>query len=43
MFGNVFNPQNGFWRWFARVCDIVGLSLCWAVLFHGRVVSGSLI
>ena len=31
MFGSVFDPMNGFWRWFARVCDIVGLSLCWAV------------
>lgn len=31
MFRSVFNPMNGFWRGFARVCDIVGLSLCWVV------------
>lgn len=31
MFGSVFDPMNGFWRWFARACDIVGLSLCWAL------------
>ena len=31
MFGNAFNPQNGFWQWLARACDIVGLSLCWIV------------
>ncbi len=31
MFGRVFDPMNGFWRGFARICDIVGLSICWAV------------
>lgn len=31
MFRNVFNPMNGFWRGLARVCDIVGLSVCWVV------------
>ena len=27
----MFNPQNGFWQWLARACDIVGLSLCWVL------------
>ena len=31
MFGRVFDPMNGFWRGFARACDVVGLSVCWAV------------
>lgn len=31
MFGKLFDPLNGFWRGFARVCDVVGLSLCWVV------------
>ena len=31
MFGNIFNPMNGFWRGFGRACDIVGLSICWVV------------
>ena len=31
MLGSVFDPQNGFWRWLARVCDVVGLSLCWVL------------
>ena len=31
MFRTVFNPMNGFWRAFARVCDIFGLSICWLV------------
>ena len=31
MFRSVFDPLNGFWRGFARVCDIVGLSVCWVV------------
>ncbi len=31
MFRGVFNPLNGFWRGFARVCDVVGLSVCWVV------------
>ncbi len=29
MFGKLFDPLSGFWRGFARVCDVVGLSLCW--------------
>ncbi len=31
MFRSVFDPLNGFWRGFARVCDVVGLSVCWLV------------
>ena len=31
MFGRLFDPLSGFWRGFARVCDIVGLSVCWVV------------
>ena len=31
MFRGVFNPLNGFWRGFARLCDVVGLSVCWVV------------
>ena len=31
MFGNMFNPMNGFWRGLGRVCDLVGLSICWTV------------
>lgn len=31
MFRSVFDPMNGFWRGFARVCDVVGLSVCWLV------------
>ena len=31
MFRSVFNPMNGFWRGFARACDVVGLSVCWVV------------
>ena len=31
MFRNVFNPMNGFWQGLGRVCDLVGLSICWAV------------
>lgn len=31
MFRTVFDPTNGFWRAFARVCDVFGLSICWAV------------
>lgn len=27
----IFDPTNSFWRWFARLCDIAGLSLCWVV------------
>lgn len=26
-----FDPTNHFWRWFARVMDVFGLSLCWLV------------
>ncbi len=29
VFRSVFNPLNGFWRGFARACDVVGLSICW--------------
>ncbi len=31
VFGKLFDPFNGFWRGLGRVCDIVGLSVCWAV------------
>ena len=31
MFHRMFDPINGFWQGLARVCDIVGLSICWAV------------
>jgi uncharacterized membrane protein YesL len=31
MFGSVFDPTNGFWRFLARACDVVGLSLCWVL------------
>ena len=31
MFKGVFDPTNGFWRGLGRVCDIAGLSICWAV------------
>lgn len=31
MWRNVFDPTNWFWRGLGRVCDIVGLSLCWIV------------
>ena len=31
MFRTVFDPTNGFWRAFARVCDVFGLSICWVV------------
>ena len=31
MWGRIFDPMNGFWQGLARVCDIVGLSVCWAV------------
>ena len=28
---SVFDPTNGFWRGLGRVCDLVGLSICWTV------------
>ncbi len=31
VFRRAFDPTNGFWRGLARVCDLVGLSICWAV------------
>ena len=31
MWGRMFDPMNGFWQGLARVCDIVGLSICWVV------------
>ena len=25
----MFDPNNDFWQWFSRFCDVFGLSLCW--------------
>ena len=36
MFKGVFDPMNGFWRGLGRVCDIVGLSICWAMGDYAR-------
>lgn len=41
MFRSVFNPMNGFWRGFARVCDVVGLSVCWIVCSLPVVTAGA--
>lgn len=41
MFRRVFDPLNGFWRGFARVCDVVGLSVCWAVCSLPVITAGA--
>lgn len=41
MFGSVFDPTNGFWRFFGRVCDVVGLSICWVLCAWPIVTAGA--
>ena len=39
--GGIFNPENHFWQWLSKFCDIFGLSLCWLVCSLPVVTCGA--
>lgn len=39
--GGIFDPQNHFWQWLSKFCDIFGLSMCWLVCCLPVVTAGA--